>query len=269
LAARYEERKQYVQDEKPYWMNLRNPYDGELQWELNNYFPDFHYRKAVEEADYHLDTEAGQELRTDGGYSDLHNGKRTSKVYYWVDPDTGAALEHTGVNDEQTIPFFPDEETAKEYLEHRADGGGKEQYEGLSLYEARAKKVGDAVDVLTDQSGIEDFVPDGGYPEPDDGLQIENPSPDNVFFWYDPAADHLIQEEIEPYDVRGLFETEDDAYRFIDWYADRYGMDDTAHLELYSAEIEYQGQGRSYVPDGRPGEDHEPPEQADLDTFSQ
>jgi hypothetical protein len=250
-------------------MNLRNPYDGELQWELNTYFPDFHYREAIEDAGYQLDDTGEPELRTDGGFDDLHNGKRTSKVYYWLDPDTGSALEHTGVNDEQTIPFFPDEESAEAYLERRADNGDKETYEGFSLYEARAKKVGDAVDVLTDQSGIEDFVPDGGYPESKDGLQIENPSPDEVYFWYNPAADHIVQEEIEPYDVRGMFETEDDAYRFIDWYADRYSLDDTAHLELYSAEIEYQSQGRGYVPEEEPGTTRDPPEQADLDSYTQ
>jgi len=93
-------------------------------------------------------------------------------VYYWLNPDTGAALEHTGVNDETTVPFFPDEESAEAYLERRAESGEEEQYEHLSLYKARARKVGGAVDVLTDQSGIEDFVPDGG-------TQIDNPVPDH------------------------------------------------------------------------------------------
>lgn len=253
-------------------MNLRHPRDGEMHFDLNTYFPDFHYRKAVEDAGYSvedIDDLDEAELRTDGsGYADLHNGKRNAKLYYWLDPDTGSALEHTGVNDEQTIPFFGDEETAKEYLERRAENGDKEKYEGLSLYQARAKKVGDAVDVLTDQSGIDDFMPDGGYPESADGLQIDTPSQDKVWFWYDPSGDRLVQEEVEPYDVRGLFDTEKDAYRFADWYADRYGMDDTGHLELYSAEIEHEGQGRSHVPEGEPGDEREPPEQADLDDYT-
>lgn len=67
-----------------------------------------------------------------------------------------------------------------EYLERRAENGDKQRYEGLSLYKACARKVGDAVDVLTNQSGIEDFVPDGGRPE--DLNQIPNPTPETVWF---------------------------------------------------------------------------------------
>ena len=79
-----------------------------------------------------------------------------------MDPDTGGALYHTGVNDELTVPFFPDEEAARDYLEQRANTDGDEAFENLSLYKAQTRKVGDAVDVLTDQAGIGDFVPDGG-----------------------------------------------------------------------------------------------------------
>lgn len=248
--------KDYVANRKPYWLNLRHPRGDEMRWELNNYFPDAHYRMAIEEAEARLD----YDVETDGGYDSIHNGKRKATAYYWLDPDTGAALEHTGVNDEKTVPFFPDEESAFDYLEKRADAEGKERYENLSLYKARTRKVGDAVDVLTEQSGIGDFVPDGG-------MQIDNPAPDKVWFWYNPAADQIVQEEVEPYDVRGLFETEDDAYRFIDWYAERYGLDDTAHFELYSADITYEGQGRSYLNEETLDEDNEPPEQAQFDRY--
>jgi len=238
-----------------------------MQFDLFNYFPDAHYRRAVEEAGYSLDEEPA--LRSDGGVSDIHNGKRTAKVYYWLDPETGSALEHTGVNDEQTIPFFPDEESAQAYLERQADTGDTDEYEKYSLYQARAKKVGDAVDVLTDQSGIDEFMPDGGYPVDDDGLQVADPDEtDRLWFWYNPAGDHIVQEEVEPYDVRALFASEDDAYRFADWYAERYGLDDTAHLELYSAAVAYEGQGRGHVPEGKPGENCDPPEQADLDAYT-
>jgi len=147
-----------------------------MEFDLFSYFPDFHYRKAVEEAGYDVDPVEDHdefEIRTDGGgYDDLHNGSRNAKLCYWLDPDTGAALEHTGVNDERTIPFFADEQEAKEYLEHRAELDGKDKYDGLSLYQARTRKVGDAVDVLTDQSGIEDFVPDGGYDLDDDDDEL-------------------------------------------------------------------------------------------------
>jgi nucleotide-binding universal stress UspA family protein len=79
----------------------------------------------------------------------VHTTEPEATVYYWVDPDTGAALYHTGVNDEATNPFFPDVGAAETYLECRADTGDKEDYAGFSLYEAKTKKVVDAVDVLT------------------------------------------------------------------------------------------------------------------------
>ena len=199
---------------------------------------------------------------TDGGYADLHNGKRKATVYYWLDPKTGAALEHTGVNDESTIPFFPDEETALEYLEKRAERGDKADYEGLSLYKARTRKVGDAVEVLTDQSGIVDFVPDGGRPE--DTLQIPNPHPPTLWFWYDSTIDRIDQEEVEPYDVRGVFPSEDNAAQFLQWYADEYGEGDLSHLELYTADVELVGRGDEYLSnDGEP----KLPEQASWNEF--
>lgn len=90
------------------------------------------------------------------GYDELHNVRQGSTVYYWVDPDTGAALEHTGVNDD-SIPFFGDVGAAETYLEEQADQHGKELYEQYSLYEAQTKKAMDAVDVLADQSDIKQF----------------------------------------------------------------------------------------------------------------
>lgn len=266
LKAEKEYMAEFVEKEKPYWLSLRHPRDDEMQWDLWNYAPLAHYDIAMEQVREEMD----DEVRTDGGgYSDLFNGKKQSKVYYWVDPDTGAALEHTSVGNEGTIPFFDSEESAEEYLEKRAEMGDKTDYEGLSLYQGRTRKVGDAVDVLTDQSGIEDFMPDGGreYPDQEDGLQIPNPQPERVWFWYNPSTDSIVQEEVEPYDVRGVFETEDDADRFLDWYADQYGVEDTSHLELYSADIEMEGYGRKHFVDDAPVDD-EPPGQASFDDYA-
>ncbi len=81
-----------------------------MQWDLNTYFPDAHYRQALEEAGYQLeDIDGDVELRTDGGYGDLHSGKRTSTVYYWVDPDTGASLERLGRLEGQKESFDADD----------------------------------------------------------------------------------------------------------------------------------------------------------------
>jgi hypothetical protein len=41
-----------VEEEKPYWLNLRGGtnFSGELRYELENYFPEAHYKLAVDEA---------------------------------------------------------------------------------------------------------------------------------------------------------------------------------------------------------------------------
>lgn len=201
---------------------------SELSYNLFNYFPEAHYKAAVDRA---LENEVrDRELMPDGG-------RYTETVYAWYNPDTNGFLYHTEVNGEFANPFFDDEEDAHNFLEQHAEIHGKHQYENLSLQKLKAKKIGEAVEVLTNQSGIQDFVPDGGT------HQIDNPTPDTVWFWYDPSADMILQEEVEPYNVVGLFKTEDDADRFIRSYAEQYGLDDASHFEKYPAELSYEGQG--------------------------
>ncbi|WP_152419405.1 hypothetical protein [Halobiforma nitratireducens] len=107
------------------------------------------------------DVEDEGAFEPDGGYDTLHAGTRRSTVYYWLDPETGATLPHTDVNDHGTIPFFADEPAARAFLENRAEAGDADRYAGLSLYKARTRKVADAVDVLTEQAGFDEYVPDG------------------------------------------------------------------------------------------------------------
>lgn len=90
-------------------------------------------------------------------YGDLHNGSRNATVYYWLDPDTGSALYHTEVNDEAAVPFLPDICSAETYLEQCAEAGDRDRYAKYSHYQARTRKVGDAVNLLTDQIRINDF----------------------------------------------------------------------------------------------------------------
>lgn len=159
LQAERDYIEEYVADRKPYWMNLRHPRDGELQWELNNYAPLAHYDLAIQELlDGHHEKE---DARTDGGYGDMHKGGRKSAVYYWVDPTTDAVLSPAEVNGEPA-PFYPDIGAAERDLEHRAHMNDVEDYSRFSLYKASTRKVKDAVDVLTVQEGIDSFLePDG------------------------------------------------------------------------------------------------------------
>ena len=197
-------------------------------------------------------------VRTDGG---------SSGGYVWYDPDTEAVLYHTGINDDAADPFFATVEEADRFLEHRADHGDQERHERLSLYRIRMRKEKDALDVLLDQSGLDDFerfAPDGG-PE----LQIGNPHPETVYFWYDSSTDALVQAEVEPYDIRGVFETEDAAYRFLEWYAEQYAIKDTTHFELYAAALDHRGYGQlAQEGDEATADATEPPEQAAFDAFT-
>ena len=127
-------------------------FSGELRVELENYFPDAHYQRALDQAV----REAAQELEPDGGTTNLHTDGRRSTVYYWLNPDTGAALYHTEINGDEADPFFGSAGEAEQFLEKRG-GQDTDRYQGFSLYKAKVQKIEDAVDVLTDQAGIEDF----------------------------------------------------------------------------------------------------------------
>jgi len=48
LREEYRAEKRYVDEEKPYWLYLDA--EDELSWELFNYFPDAHYRQAIDTA---------------------------------------------------------------------------------------------------------------------------------------------------------------------------------------------------------------------------
>jgi hypothetical protein len=41
-----------VEEEKPYWMNLTGgtSFSGPLRFELENYFPEAHYKQAIDQA---------------------------------------------------------------------------------------------------------------------------------------------------------------------------------------------------------------------------
>ncbi|MXR40072.1 hypothetical protein GRX01_01685 [Halobaculum sp. WSA2] len=142
-----------MEEEKPYWMNLTGgtTFSGMLRFKLENYFPEAHYRKSLKEL------EGDEEVVLDGGKSNLHTDGRRNTVYYWLNPDTGAALYHTEVNGEEADPFFGSTTEAEDYLDTRSNSNTQEMYEGFSLYKARVEKIEDAVEVLTSQSGIQDF----------------------------------------------------------------------------------------------------------------
>jgi len=135
-------------------MNLTGgtTFSGELRYELENYFPDAHYRKAIQQAR----EEEEEGLVPDGG-------RYTETLYAWYDPDTDTYLTHAVAGTDFATPFFDKEEDARRFLDYRSQEiNNTARFEGLTLRKHRIKKVGEAVEVLTDQSGIEDFLPDEG-----------------------------------------------------------------------------------------------------------
>lgn len=231
------------------------------QFDRFEYVPEAHYQKALEQsAD---ETREERDLRPDGG-------RYTETSYAWYDADTQTVLSHTEVTDEFANPFFDTIEDAHRFLEHRAELHGTDQYEGLALKKFQAKKVGEAVEVLTDQTGIEDFLPDGGSIDPEarlyeTELQALRDEPDNterghpdeithddsrapdggherVYFWYDPETNAVVQQMIEPGIWASVFDQEEEAVYFLKQY-DGYSVADASRFKLYRADLYLLGEG--------------------------
>lgn len=227
LVDEYVETKQFVEEEKPYWVFLDAERGQELRYGLFNYFPAAHYKRAIDHALEQAVAEEDEQLVPDGG-------RYTETLYAWYDPDTDTYLTHAEAGDEFATPFFEEEEAARRFLDHRArEVDDNDRFDGLSLQKLRAKKIGEAVEVLTDQSGIHDFVPDGGT--------NNDPVLDSVFFWYDPDTNAVVQEEVLPDLWAGLFDYEDEALIFMEQYLEDYPERQVEDFELYEAELEKHG----------------------------
>lgn len=98
-----------MKDKKPYWLFLDA--QEEMKWDLFNYFPAGHYKKALDQA---LREEAEDDLVPDGG-------KRTQ--YYWVGDEV--VLYHTEKEEDLVIPFFDTVDDAERFLENQPTGTAK------------------------------------------------------------------------------------------------------------------------------------------------
>jgi hypothetical protein len=114
-----------------------------LKWETFAYFPEAHYNREISKR---VREEWEQEILPDGG-------SRTQ--YYWSGEE--GIVYHTDAGDEMVDPFFGSIEEAERYLEDLADRHGKEQYIGLVLRKSGNRKVKEATEVLTEQSGLADW----------------------------------------------------------------------------------------------------------------
>ena len=125
-------------------MNLTGgtTFSGELRYELENYFPEAHYKKAIDRAFQEI---VDEELVPDGG---------SGIQYYWSGEE--GLLYHTE-STEFVDPFFNTINEAEQFLEGQADQNGKEPYNGLVLRRTSNEKTKEATEVLTEQSGLTDW----------------------------------------------------------------------------------------------------------------
>jgi len=145
LIDEYTQQKQYVEEEKPYWVNLTGgtTTSGELRYELENYFPEAHYKKAIDQA---LQKEATDQLRPDGG---------STTQYYWSGEN--GVIYHTELEEGMVDPFFNTQQEAEQYLETLATHHNQEQYTSMVLRKTGNQKVIEATEVLTQQSNLNNW----------------------------------------------------------------------------------------------------------------
>jgi hypothetical protein len=134
-----------VEEEKPYWMNLTGgtSFSGPLRFELENYFPEAHYKQAIDQA---FQDEADEEILPDGG-------SRTQ--YYWSGDE--GVVYHTEAEDELVDPFFDTIDEAERFLQNQADQYGEDRYQNMVLRRAGNMKMKEATEVLTEQSGLSEW----------------------------------------------------------------------------------------------------------------
>jgi hypothetical protein len=115
-----------------------------MRYGLFSYFPEAHYEMAIIDR---LQEDRKKELVPDGG-------RQTQ--YYWVGDE--GVLYHTEKEEDIVLPFFDTVEEAERFLESQADRYGEERYHGMVLRKTGNQKVEEAVEVLTEQSGLMDFA---------------------------------------------------------------------------------------------------------------
>lgn len=150
---------------EPYILNLRNPWNDEMKMQLEDPAPHqiFFYDQAIEELAEDLGVDVDDhELIPDGG--------RPRKYFFAWMTENGNLLYDTSVNGDGANVLYESEKEAEEALERLIDANPEEEdrYRKSNLYKVkRMDKVMEGVEVFTEQQGLGDFVPDGGYTLPE------------------------------------------------------------------------------------------------------
>lgn len=123
-----------------------------MHYDLNNYFPDHHYHKAIrQQLQNHPDIDTPDFL-PDGG--------RPRKNYYmWLTKDN-TVLYLDDINGEEADVLYETMGEAEKALEQHLDRNpdNEERYRAANLYRFKIKNQAlEGVEVLTEQQGLFDF----------------------------------------------------------------------------------------------------------------
>lgn len=89
-------------------------------------------------------------------------------------------------------------------------------------------------DILPDKSKIrEAIVPDGGQ--------------EQLYFWYDPGTNAILQEQIEPVVWAGVFDQREEAVEFGKSFDEYYESVEVSSFELYEATCQTVGTGEDLL----------------------
>jgi hypothetical protein len=123
----------------------------------------YFYNQAIEEMAEDLGVDVdNNELIPDGG--------RPRKYFFTWMTENGNLLYDASVNGDAADVFYESETEAEEALERLIDSHPEEEerYRKSNLYKVkRMDKVMEGVEVMTEQQGLSDFAPDGGYLMPE------------------------------------------------------------------------------------------------------
>lgn len=129
-----------------------------MSYELNNYFPEAHYKIAIDEA---LEREAVEDLSDDDDVDEiLPDGGRPRKYFFAWRDENGEYLSDKTVNGDAADVAYESVDEAEEVLERLIDSNPEQQdrYESAALYKIKmGEKVMEGVEVTTEQQGLTDF----------------------------------------------------------------------------------------------------------------
>lgn len=113
------------------------------------------------------------------------------------------------------------------------------------------------VDAARDESlsyGLFNYFPEAHYQKAIDAARHDDSDdiePDGVsdtaYFWYDTETNAVLQEEVAPSQLEGLFHWKSDAISFLTGYAKHHSLDDLSHIDLYEATLDRQESADTFV----------------------